>query len=337
MKNQKKILIALASLFSVLFITLIIGIVFFNNYFFKETPKYLSFSTDYQPIKFGLSSVKTVQGFTIEKAAMVIPAEIEDIPNKLFFQFDTGAPSTIIYESSLNSLKKIGLNFKTLDMDGKSFIDELSIKLGGSQIYFKMIEIVEYSGETFTKNDTLVYKSLGSIGSDFISEYITEIDFKNYAIQFYREREDWMTKNHEFETFHFEGRKLMLPCVIDNKKQIMYYDSGCSSYGLMTTKKRYKNYSNANSDEVNYELLSWGRASWWNGTIQVYESPTDKTMSMGGSKIALNKVSHVDILDNFQGIIKPFTKIDGWLGNMPFLKYSLIFDAPKHEFLIIEK
>jgi len=322
---------------TVLSTVFIIGCLYLNYWFFKDAPKYLLVSTDYEPIEFDLSSVTTSKGFIIQKASMVIPAEIEDIPNKLYFQFDTGASNTIIYQNSLNSLKNIGLDFKILQIDGRSFVDELSIKLGGSKISLKLIEIVEYSGEDFTKTDTLNYKSLGSIGTDFISDYITEIDFKNRNIRFYKEREDWMTENNKFESFDFKGRKLMLPCMIENKKQKMYYDSGSSSYGLLTTKERFKNYSNKNSKGVNYELLSWGRASWWNGTIQVYENETDKIMNMTGKEINLNKVSHVDILGNFQDIVKPFTEINGWLGNIPFLGYSLIFDAPKHEFLIIEK
>jgi hypothetical protein len=336
--NKKKIVKAFGILIAILLILFTVGIIYFNNYFFAERPKNLSILTDYKPIKFGLSSVTTPQGFTIEKAQMVIPAEIDEIPNKLYFQFDTGAPTTVIYENSLSSLKEIGLEFDISKIDGKTFIKQLKINLGGSEMTFKMIEVVQYAGgESFASEDLINYKRIGSIGSDFISDYLTEIDFENYKIQFYRERAELMLKGRKFESFDFSGRKLMLPCTIDGKKQLMYYDSGCSSYGLLTTKGIYKKYAHANSDQVNYELSSWGRANWWNKPIHIYENRTDKYMSISGQNIAINKVGHVGIFGNLQGMIKPFTKIDGWLGNIPFLEYSLIFDAPNEEFLVMKK
>jgi hypothetical protein len=336
--NKKKIVKAFGILIAILLILFSSGIIYFNNYFFAERPKNLSILTDYKPIKFGLSSVKTPQGFTIEKAQMVIPAEIDEIPNKLYFQFDTGAPTTVIYENSLNSLKEIGLEFDILEIEGKTFIKQLKINLGGSEMTFKMIGVVQYAGgESFTSEDLINYKRIGSIGSDFISDYLTEIDFENYKMQFYREREDWMLSGQKFHSFDFSGRKLMLPCMIDGKKQIMYYDSGSSSYGLLTTKGLYEKYANDNSDEVNYELSSWGRAHWWSKPVQIHEKQTDKTMLMSGQNIAITKVGHVGIFGNLQGMIKPFAKIDGWLGNIPFLEYSLIFDAPNEEFLVMKK
>jgi hypothetical protein len=336
--NKKKIVKAVGILIAILLIFFTADIIYFNNIFFAERPKNLSLVTDYRPIKFGLSSFKTPQGFTIEKAAMVIPAEIEKIPNRLYFQFDTGAPTTITYENSLNSLKRIGLKVDISQIDGRTFINELTIKLGGSEMTIKMIEVVQYSGgEFFTEKDSINYSRIGSIGTDFISDHLIEIDFKNFKIQFYEEREDWMLDGRKFESFDFSGRKLMLPCKIDNKKQIMYYDSGCSSYGLLTTKGIYKKYSKTNSKEVKYELSSLGRASWWSEPIQIHENRTDKFMSISGQNIAINKVGYVGIFEDLQGMIKPFTKIDGWLGNIPFLDCSLVFDAPNEEFLIVKR
>ena len=127
---QKKIVKAVGIVIAILFILFTAGIIYFNNIFFAERPKNLSIVTDYRPIKFGLSSFKTPQGHVIEKAVMVIPVEIDEIPNKLYFQFDTGAPTTVIYENSLSSLKEIGLAFDILEIDGKTFIKQLKTNLG---------------------------------------------------------------------------------------------------------------------------------------------------------------------------------------------------------------
>lgn len=336
--NSKKIVKPFGILVAILLILFTSALIYFNNIFFSVRQKKLSIITDYQQIKFGFVSHQTSQGFTIDKVAMVIPAVIEEISNKLYFQFDTGAPTTIIYEKSLSSLKRIGLNFEVLEMDGKTFIKKLKINLGGSEMTFKMIEVVKYpGGESFTEKDLKYHKRIGSIGTDFISDRLTEINYASSKIQFYKEREDWMVEGQKFESFDFSGRRLMLPCTIDGKNQIIYYDSGASSYGLLTTKGTYKKYANINTEEVNYEISSLGRAHWWSKPVLIHENQTDKSMMISGQDMAITKVGYVGIFSNLQGMIKPFTKIDGWLGNIPFLNYSLIFDAPHQEFLVMKK
>jgi hypothetical protein len=336
MKLKRIILIVLGTLIITLLIGGIIGVQTFNNFFFKENPNYLSISTDYQPIRFAWKEVE-VDDYIIEKAFMLIPAKIEGVPHKFYFQFDTGHSSTVIYGNTLASLKSAGLAFNTIKENEKHFIEELSFKLGGSQVNFRMLEIHGDHGEVIDVNNTSKQVVIGSIGSDFMSEHITEIDFKNMIIQLYDKRQDWMTRSHTFQSFDFTGKKLMLPCVIDNKKHTMYFDTGCSSFGLMTTKGQYENYANPKTKEISYELASWGKADRWNVSVQVHQNSSNKTMMMAGANIGLNRVAYVDLLAPFQELIKPFTKIDGWLGNMPFLEHSLIFDAPRQEFVIIKK
>jgi len=58
---------------------------------------------------------------------------------------------------------------------------------------------------------------------------------------------------------------------------------------------------------------------------------------MCGVDLNLKRVSYVDMYSSFQGLLSPFTRIGGWLGNKPFLEYSLIFDIEKEEFVVINK
>ena len=58
-------------------------------------------------------------------------------------------------------------------------------------------------------------------------------------------------------------------------------------------------------------------------------------MVMNDQSIPLRRVSYVNMYADLQGFMTPFTSIGGWLGNKPFLDYSLILDAAKEEFVIV--
>lgn len=54
------------------------------------------------------------------------------------------------------------------------------------------LRILEGYGHTFGKKDTIAKIGIGTIGSDFITNRITTIDFKNQKIQLYNDRPEWM-------------------------------------------------------------------------------------------------------------------------------------------------
>ena len=56
-----------------------------------------------------------------------------------------------------------------------------------------------------------------------------------------------MTKLPKFESFDFTGRRIMLPAKIKRKEYELFYDSGCSAFGLITIKKRFDEYTDKNT------------------------------------------------------------------------------------------
>lgn len=308
----------------------VVGIRYFNNLWFKERVDYLKISTDFKPVKFEWTE-SNYGDYVENKDAINIPAKINGIRHNLVFQFDTGDPTTRIYRNSFESLKKMGLELFQTKKGEKEYIEALNIVLGESQTNLEMILIDDNGGEAFNSKDTISDIRIGTIGADFINKYITEIDFKNQQIQFYKERETWMTVISSFTSFDFVGRRFMLPCEIDEKKIELFYDSGSSAFGLITTKNRYLDYSKNDSKEITYNTNMHG------DPIPVRHKSTEEMMKMGGLNLNLKRVSYVDMYSDFQGFISPFTRIGGWLGNKPFINCSLIFDIEKEAFVIVEK
>lgn len=309
-------------------IAAIIGIRKFNDSWFKERPNYLSYTSEGKQMTFEWSE-ETYGSYTEPHVAMKIPVSFEGVSQQFYFQFDTGSPTTFIYGNSIPSLKNIGVNVLVESKDENQYVKQLNLILGGNKTRMNRVEILENYGNIFTANDTIREIKLGTIGSDFLDKKITEIDFKNQKIQVYDERPKWMASLPDFKPFSFKGRRLMLPAKIMGKNLELFYDSGCSAFGLITSKNRYDRYTNTSIKEITYEGNRFGES------LTLHHKDSDESITIGNDSLKLRRISYVDMYTPFQGLMTPFTKIGGWLGNKPFINSTIILDIKKEEFVVV--
>jgi len=326
---KKKIGYTFLALLSILIIAGCIGIWKFNNALFKEKPNYLEYTFESKPIHFDWAR-DSIGGNFETQAAMIIPVRIEGFEHRFYMQFDTGTPTTCIYENDLNSLRAIGLVFKVVVKDNGHYIENLDFILGNNHISASMIKVYPNYGHSFDENDTIGRIGIGTIGSDFIADRITAIDFKNQKIHLYNHRPEWISSLSGFKSFDFSGRRIMLPVTLNNKDYEFLYDSGCSAFGLITIKSRFDNYTEERTKEVNYDAKSWA------SSLPIRSKETDKLFRIGNANLKLKRVSYMDMYTAIQPIVTPFTRIGGWLGNKPFTESTLILDTKTEEFIIIK-
>ena len=303
----------------------------FNNAFFKEKSAYLEYSFESKPIHFDWAANSTgSEGYHEPQAAMIISLKIEGLAHHFYMQFDTGAPHSFIYENDLKSLRAIGMDIKEVTKGEERFVEQLDFILDDNHIKASMIRILGDYGHTFGKNDTISKIGIGTIGSDFIANRITTIDFKNQTLELYNERPDWMKLLPEFTPFDFTGRRIMLPITINDKDYELFYDSGCSAFGLITTKNRFDKYSDEHTEVIAYNAKSW------DSSIPITSKLTKQPITIGNSDLSLKRVSYIDMYTWSQSLVTPFTKIGGWLGNQPFNESTLILDTKNQEFIVIK-
>ena len=325
----KKITYAFLAIFLLLTIVGIFGIRHFNNLWFKETPNYLIYSSEAKPMDFRWSS-NTYGDYFEPHEAMLIPVQMAGIVNPLYFQFDTGAPTTLIYGNTLKSLGEAGIDVAEIAKGDRRYVQSLDFVLGGNNTSAAMIQILENYGNPIDQSDTTRALKIGTIGADFMDQRITLIDFKNEVIQIYNERPHWMSSLSGFQAFAFDGRRFMLPTQIAGKELELFYDSGCSAFGLITSKKRFDDYTDEKEKEVKYEGKRFGES------LTIHHKSSNETMEIGHATLPLKRISYVDIYADYQRFMTPFTRIGGWLGNKPFTESTLILDTKKEEFIVIE-
>ena len=319
------------SVLGLLAITLILGIYGirkFNNTYFKDRQAYLQISHQSKPMDMKWSN-QMVEGNLVSQAALLIPVQIGRLAHNLNMQFDTGAPDSFLYEKDLNSLRNLGYEIKEVTKDGFRFVESLESIMGGESLTLSMVKIYPNYGTEFTAEfDPNTNYIIGTIGSDILVDRITSIDFKNQKLQFFEERPDWMQKIQGFKTFDFPGRRVMLPAIVDGKHYEFLYDSGCSAFGLITTKQRFEQYSESSEPVVSYAAKSW------EDKIYIHSKSSEHPLIIGGANLRMNRVSCVDMYSFLQPLVTPFTRIGGWMGNQALNGSRLILDTKTNEFLI---
>lgn len=303
----------------------------FDNAFFKEKSAYLEYTFESKSIHFDWAANSTgSEGFHEPQAAMTFPLKIQDFAHQFHIQFDTGAPHSYIYENDLKSLRALGLDLKEVIKGEERFVEQLEFVLDDNHIKASMIRILADYGNTFDKNDTISKIGIGTIGSDFIKDRITAINFKNQTLELYTERTEWMKTLPKFKPFDFTGRRIMLPVTINEKDYELFYDSGCSAFGLITIKSRFDKYSDESTEVIAYNAKSW------DSSIPITSKTTNQLISVGDTELSLKRVSFIDMYTFVQPIVTPFTQVGGWLGNQPFNESTLIIDTKTEEFMILQ-
>jgi len=305
------------------------GVRWFNNLWFKERPNHLVVTSDSNPFPFQWAE-QTFGDYFEPHAAILIPLKIGNLPHKFYLQFDTGAPSTLIYGNTLQSLEASGVHINEVIKDEAPYLESLAFSFGENNIKMNTIQILEDYGTPFNSNDTISDIKIGTLGADFMDNRITLIDFKNQSIQLYTERPEWMASLTNFKSFDFKGRRFMLPANIDGNELELFYDSGSSCFGLITSKDRYDKYTDKNIEEVTFNANRFG------DPVHIHHKYTDKIIEIGSASLDLKRMSYVNQYANFQKYMRPFTKIGGWLGNKPFTESILILDTKEKEFIIVK-
>jgi len=303
----------------------------FNRALFKERSNYLAYTAESKSIQFDWAD-DSIGNYYEPQAAVIIRLKFQCLSSHRFYmQFDTGSPDTYIYEKDLKSLQRIGLDIKVIEKEEAKYVESLDFDLGGNRVKATMIKILQNYGNTFDKADTLKNIKIGTIGSDFIANRITSIDFKSQEIRTYQDRPEWTRTLEGFKPFDFTGRRIMLPVILNNKSYEFLYDSGCSAFGLITTKNRFKKYTDKNTAVIAYGANSWG------SSIPIASKPSNQAFTMGNAILSLKRVSYVDMYTVVQPLVTPFTRIGGWLGNQPLNDYTLILDTKNEEFTIVKE
>src|SRR5690554_2735616 len=171
----------------------------------------------------------------------------------------------------------------------------------------------------FTEQNKLV---LGTIGADVLKNKIVQIDYQKQEIIFIDKAD---TNLFEFHPMNLSHGRPVLGIVADERRYSFIFDTGSSLFELWTTKKTWKKFAFKNSPVNEFTIWSWGQLS------TIYSAPVIYDYSLFKCKeINLNSVCYSS--NKKHDKIFKQAKVNGVIGNKPFLRTVLVLDFKTERF-----
>lgn len=274
-----------------------------------------------------------------EKLAMFVPFKIEGIPYEFSSQFDLGAPVTMIYgnsfESLLNEFPQIAEKLDTINkkhvIQGMKVGEFKNISFYLDTVKFINQNIAYFEGygdpvsqKDFDK-DTIIH--IGTIGSNQFKEKILFIDFKNNKLAVI----DSLSKDLEKQLIDIiiDKGRIKVPVIINGKKEYVIYDTGTSFASLFLSENNWNEYRDTTSTPDTLMAIAWGVQ------YPLLISKTNIEIKIGNNIFKPETIMANNLKPYYEFYKKE--KIIGLMGNKLFFDKVLIIDFKKKKFGLINE
>lgn len=330
MKIFKRILVALLVL---IFAGGVGGYFHFKNKFMGARPSTLTISNPGDSVPFIWRGMD-INGTYEPNIAMYVPVHLPGIDRTFYMQFDTGAPSTVMYYEAVRAInEKYGNVFDLDTTDGVVHVSDAEFNVGTTKV--KAAE-VHFRGKLNTVNlaDTNAIIKIGSIGSDFIENHTLIMDFKTNQLALKESMPKALESSAQFLPLTFEGRKVFLSAELNEEPASLWYDSGSSAFELIVEEKTFEKLAAPGAERNTFEGSSWG-----NG-ITVHNIKSDGAFKFGDVEVPLTYATYMEWPNKLQALIIKLSNLGGDLGGMTgnklFLDKVLVLDASNLRYVVVE-
>lgn len=244
------------------------------------------------------------------KNVLLLPIHLQNDSATYFMQFDTGSPTTLFYENSLEAFK----NKKQI---------KTQFTIGNTEVSSNRFKIISV-GKNINKDSI---KIIGTIGSDLLDQNKTMINFKEGYVVFNLSKEPENISNTKLD-FTFKKRKIIISGTLNGKQEQFLYDSGTSAYELLTNKENWGKLKLPNSKPVVEKAQSWER------TLTSYTAKSNQIIKFKNKELLLSEVTYVEGFSQTQYMLMKFSGMTGMLGNKIFLNNSLYIDCKEEKISI---
>ena len=293
---------------------------------FRDTPNTLRFEGELAAVPFQWQADPT-ESFNEPHGAILIPVTVSGLSNTFYMQFDTGSPDTFLRSEAVEQIKNHGVDLEILQDEDGARIKKIKFDVAGNNVTLESGMLFGRSANIDWENPEAI-NIIGSFGADFLDQKVSEIDFPSQEIRLHRERPSSLSDTGEFAPFKFKGRRIMFPATIDGSDVEVFYDSGCSAFGLLTSKYYYDLLTDPNVKEIAYGASRHG------DSVSVHHKSSDLRIKLGATEIELKRISYVELYSFLQTTVGRLIG-GGFFGNKSMVKGTLIIDTIENEFLFI--
>ncbi|MFK7817204.1 MAG: hypothetical protein AB8G99_00675 [Planctomycetaceae bacterium] len=318
--TRKRVLYTLLFTFLTTVIAALAAGLYFKRQWLKDTPNTLAVD----------SELVTSFRWGPKQDAMLIPVRIEGFSTKFHMQFDTGSASTFLRSQAVEALMARGMEVDLFRKDEGTYIKSFEFAVGDATIVLKDGYVRGRTAEIDWDNPN-ASNLIGTIGADFLDQKVCEIDFPGKQLRLHSNRPKKFD-GATFTPFAFKGRRIILPVRVAGGDEHVFWDSGCSSFGLLTSAYYYHKLTDADVEETRFNANRHG------DPVFIHRRESAQPIEFGSTSCSIKNIAYANLYEAAQTAFGRFSGLVGFigfLGNQPFNDCTLVIDSQQNEFLVI--
>ena len=246
-----------------------------------------------------------------------------------WFQFDLGAPTTMLYAQAFTPEHKAALmcfqrQGRHAIINGQEApILDLSLHVGPWQI----TPVAWY--RDFGDEDTMPDGKpvLGTIGADLVRGHILVMDFPAQRLARLEHLPASWEKAAHWTTLRLTDQgHVVIEVEVDGRPRQALFDTGSSIFELLTDASQWSRLSQGNVTET-LSITAWGESK------EVAGGPLKAQVRLGGALLPIHTVHYADE-KGWQDFFSHYDMV-GIIGNAPFLEHTIVLDFPKGRFGVL--
>lgn len=242
--------------------------------------------------------------------ALLIPVTLPSSRRVVYMQLDTGSPVSMLYSDQL---------YRVLKADTNQPINELTLQLGGQPIVLKKPKLIKQGGGGDAASTAPLI--IGTFGTDFLSQHVVQLDFPKKKLTMMDTVPASITRQVVWSPLLYERGNILLPARIRGKASLLYWDTGSSSFGLLTDRATWASMAAVGAVPDKYTVQSWGKP------LTAHTVATPDSIQLGKRTVPIGYVSYIEGASDSQINRMMALGIGGMTGNQLFLQSTLLLDT----------
>ncbi len=272
-----------------------------------------------------------IGGRRFEKAGMFVMGELSEVGLSGLFQFDLGAPSSVLYENDvadvLDALRNRINPDRHIVLNGVEYPVVHTRLMVGDQVQIENIGLLEDFGggkEDITEDGVRV---LGTVGADIVDKKCLIIDFPQARLAIMDEAPAAFIERAAFVPLQRSpAGHVLLPVTINGEAKRVLFDTGSSIFELLTDKEQWATITEG-------KVVDTLDVSVWGSKQTVYGGVVKAAISLGEVPLGIHTAYRND-LDQYVEFDRQHNLM-GVMGNAPFWNDVIILDFSQNRFGLV--
>ena len=267
----------------------------------------------------------TVARLVVPHAALLVPVALPGCPRVCYLQFDTGAPSSVLYANPLAALRARYPRTRQVLLPRGDTLRNVRFILGQQAVHAPWLRLLPV-GARHLPDDAATPFIVGTLGADVLDGRVLVLDYARRRFSLCPRVPDSLTRRTAFVPLAYTGRRLLVTVGLQGRAQQLLFDSGSSAFALLTSPATWHQLARPHAPARTSGVHSWGK------TLTAHTVATDTTLRMGTTRVPLRTVTYVEGIRFWQTVLMRFSGMGGMLGNEPFAVHTIVIDTPGNRF-----